>query len=488
MSEVWLALRAEAARSGRGALARRLGVSTHTLQRILVDGSVPRFDRASVRQVRSWTRTLARLARHLGHPPRRWIEAAGIPWTDEARRIAAAPESARPSLPAITAVFVTPARLGGDSDPPALWPLVRQLCGAVRPGSVPEVSRASLPAALRMLESPGDASFPIVAGALDCAALRAAGREVLPVPGWSRSVRAIRLAARAPEPLPWAEVPREDRTVFLVAEGDAAAAWLLGHRGVPAAQVHALPDEAASIDATIEAAQGLRARLGAREALLVADEETALGMLHPAPLPPDDEAPSFRVALAVPAGTHGAHFASAWRDELFGSARAATAANYARILQRTGRELSDFPEADALFRRIVARDLLAGLLRDAGIDAGSTAADAPAWDGTLARARALLPDAWAATLDALGWAARRGTGSPHPAYCRSCATSLREHGGASPEYCRYCSDETGRLRPRAEVHEILAHWMEAWQDGLTHEAALARAERFMSAMPAWARN
>jgi hypothetical protein len=60
--------------------------------------------------------------------------------------------------------------------------------------------------------------------------------------------------------------------------------------------------------------------------------------------------------------------------------------------------------------------------------------------------------------------------------------------GVSDCYCRYCSDEEGRLKPRGEVRELIAHWFEEWQGDISHEEAVRRAKIFMEAMPAWSNN
>lgn len=495
MGEIWLALRAEAVRLGRGALARRLGVSTHTLQRILVDGTVPRFESASVRQVRSWTRTLARLARHLGHDPRAWVEAAGIPWDDDAVRAAAPRARATPAPPrplaSGTTVFpITPPRLGAPGLSAVLLPLARQILRSVDPGTEPGLRPVSLTGALAALDSAGSHALPVAAGVLDCAALRARGCTVLALPGFRATVRPLCVSPSRMTPAVWADVPRAG-AAFVVAAGDAAEAWLRVHRGAADADVHTLPDDADSIEAIIAAARACAAALPpATAAFLVADESTCRAVLHATgsadALAPDDDAPSFPIALAVPAG-HPAtpRLAAAWTDELFGTARAATASTYASILHATRHRLADFAAADDVFRRVLARELLHAFLRESGLSPHEAPPTADAWDGPLARTRALLPAAWSGAVESLAAAAGSPrTPAPH-AYCLSCATSLHEHGGPNPLYCRHCADESGQLRPREEVHEILARWMLGWQDGLTPEAARARAARFMSTMPAW---
>ena len=80
---IWEALsQADESAVSRRELARELQVSSVTLHRVLVTGDVPDLRRASVREQRAWTRTLSRVAHRLGFPPRSWIDAVGIPWTE----------------------------------------------------------------------------------------------------------------------------------------------------------------------------------------------------------------------------------------------------------------------------------------------------------------------------------------------------------------------------------------------------------------------
>lgn len=72
--------------------------------------------------------------------------------------------------------------------------------------------------------------------------------------------------------------------------------------------------------------------------------------------------------------------------------------------------------------------------------------------------------------------------------CYSCGIPLDLPGvsGASDEYCAYCSTMTGKLKPWDEVLTGTAQYFMTWQPGLTMERAMARAERYLTAMPAWA--
>lgn len=72
-------------------------------------------------------------------------------------------------------------------------------------------------------------------------------------------------------------------------------------------------------------------------------------------------------------------------------------------------------------------------------------------------------------------------------HCHSCTAPLEgEYEGSSPIYCKYCVDEKGALKSRSAIREGLAGWFLSWQPAITKEVALARADRFMSALPAWA--
>ena len=73
-------------------------------------------------------------------------------------------------------------------------------------------------------------------------------------------------------------------------------------------------------------------------------------------------------------------------------------------------------------------------------------------------------------------------------YCNSCTMPLNmpDAKGASDIYCKYCSDETGQLKPRADVERGIAHWLGSWQPSVDADTALVRARHFMNAMPAWA--
>lgn len=69
--------------------------------------------------------------------------------------------------------------------------------------------------------------------------------------------------------------------------------------------------------------------------------------------------------------------------------------------------------------------------------------------------------------------------------CHSCSMPLDEK--AQGNYCQYCTDEKGNLKPREEVKAGLTEWLSEWAPGGTKADFEKRAEHFMQAMPAWAK-
>ncbi len=78
--DIWKAIaQADEAAASRQVLASELRISTHTIQRILVDCSVPDFTKPVSRRIlHSWTRTIVRLALHFGHDPLEWVKMVNI--------------------------------------------------------------------------------------------------------------------------------------------------------------------------------------------------------------------------------------------------------------------------------------------------------------------------------------------------------------------------------------------------------------------------
>lgn len=78
--DIWKAIaEADEAAASRQVLARKLNISTHTIQRILTDGDVPDFTMpVSKRILHSWTRSITRLAVHFGQDPLEWVKMVKI--------------------------------------------------------------------------------------------------------------------------------------------------------------------------------------------------------------------------------------------------------------------------------------------------------------------------------------------------------------------------------------------------------------------------
>lgn len=154
-----------------------------------------------------------------------------------------------------------------------------------------------------------------------------------------------------------------------------------------------------------------------------------------------------------------------------------------------------FPSADPALQRVLAQRLLSELWKDrAAIPDGASSKPRSLeqeLDAIVSIARTLIAPQWRGVFEEEAWSFRRTVlpqaelpESP-PHHCFSCSQSLQEHPGRSALYCRDCSDEEGRLRPREEVHTLIARWMQWWQPNLADEEARRRATAYMSAMPAW---
>lgn len=73
-------------------------------------------------------------------------------------------------------------------------------------------------------------------------------------------------------------------------------------------------------------------------------------------------------------------------------------------------------------------------------------------------------------------------------FCHSCGAPLGvpEFKGPADNYCKHCTDEAGNLRSREQTQQGIARWLKSWQPDLDGATALARADHYMKAMPAWA--
>ncbi len=226
--EIWSALEeADRIATSRRDLARRLGVSTFTLQRILVDGDVPRLSRAvSTRVLHAWIRTLTRLACFFGKEPRRWIELAGAHWSpataEVSRRVER--ELGRSRQPSVGAASPAPAaadsaagapvssglsagtvEIGlaadspldvpvGDGSTTFLREFARRLILGVDPSLQPVFRVYPEGELLRALTHPGT-PLAFGVGVAATAARRRRGLAFLSLPGWRLHLGGLRLLA-----------------------------------------------------------------------------------------------------------------------------------------------------------------------------------------------------------------------------------------------------------------------------------------------------
>lgn len=73
-------------------------------------------------------------------------------------------------------------------------------------------------------------------------------------------------------------------------------------------------------------------------------------------------------------------------------------------------------------------------------------------------------------------------------FCYSCGAPLwmPDFKGPVKNHCKYCVDDDGKIKPKEEIQNGIAEWLKGWQPDLNQEKAVARAEHYMKAMPAWA--
>lgn len=76
------------------------------------------------------------------------------------------------------------------------------------------------------------------------------------------------------------------------------------------------------------------------------------------------------------------------------------------------------------------------------------------------------------------------------AFCQSCGAPVatgEKTKSVAQQYCEYCTDETGKLKPREAVRDGIAGWLASWANEKGADFT-ARADHYMSAMPAWAKD
>lgn len=533
---IWRALsEADAGSASRQALARRLGLSTLTLQRILVRGDVPNFSRAqSTRVVRAWTRTLLRLADRLGHDGLEWLTAVGIP-RGEAARIATGSAARHRAFPpsdgsrsepsgSLRIALATPGILAAPL--PALSTSFGEAFGRLLAGAIDPTlhlrfeRRSEGEIAADLLAATPAARIGI--GVFDTVYRRRLGLACRPIPGWRVPLDGIRIRPRrdrAAEPR-WLEVVASsgDGPRLLAGANGVARAHLQGPCGVPESRLRPIGD-GWSEASDLLLAEAMTPGDGERSSIYIADRfacrRVAQAIEESRRLPeshelsflgdPEGETPAFPVGLATsPRWLPWAEWIHiAWEREVFGTNETHTAALYAELLSVEAERrmpsdpfvippsrglaiLADFAEASSGFVEACCRRLAENLAQLVIRRVGTGPERHWATLLALRHARPLLPDRWLPACDRLREAPEPRT-APR---CQSCSVSLldRHNQGVSDRFCRYCSDESGRLLPREEVRRLIADWFRSWQPGVTEENVVRRADLYMELMPAWSAN
>jgi hypothetical protein len=383
---IWNALReADEQSPSRQALALKLGVSTHTIQRILVDGSVPLLsETGSTRVRRAWVRILTRLAMNMDREPREWIEAVGIPFDDdmagiseaEAIKVMARRNGSTYSQSG-TARRVRPMTGVMATAPGIAWPaeiraglmvrgtlasnleshggsflevFLQRLVGAVNPGTRLGIQHMEEDAIVRDLLTRGT-KLDVGAGIAGTVHRCYLGLTFVPIPGIITRLGAFCLKTkdRAGAVPDWREAVSPGRVKnrhFLVPAGDVAHEYLQGQCGIAPEEIVTIkaagPDRIARAllketrshpdkwvifvggdDRCALIADSLESRRGSRKTYSV---EYLSGAQEDCPRYP------VGIALRTGAGPWASLLEAARDDELLGASRRRTARLYASLL------------------------------------------------------------------------------------------------------------------------------------------------------------
>ncbi len=74
-------------------------------------------------------------------------------------------------------------------------------------------------------------------------------------------------------------------------------------------------------------------------------------------------------------------------------------------------------------------------------------------------------------------------------FCHSCGIVLDGNIAkeAAPNFCGYCVDETGKLKAKDIVQVGVAEWLKSFSPKESNPDFMKRAENYLNAMPAWAK-
>lgn len=514
---IWEALsQADESAVSRRELARELQVSSVTLHRVLVTGDVPDLRRASVREQRAWTRTLSRVAHRLGFPPRSWIDAVGIPWTETiASLVAEATASSESTQPRAASAWpglsprgqtrslrVGVARLAAFESgttwttPGFLHHFGHRLVSNLFSGGNVAI-RSLAPESIReRLESN---QLDLAVGVWDSVDARRVGICLIPIPGLTLP---IRMLTHRSDRRSGSEIWSSASTRFLCPAGSAALEYLLVQCEVDPTRVEELEGESldpvALMDRTRQ--EGCVLVLDARTAWWLVRSVEEMDWREVEEVTKEGALATLCVALPPSASSIMPIVEHTLKAVWIASNPARTASLYAELLEVPASDLTQLAGPSELSETgdesHTSPPLLASLAKATALslpDDGGSDVDADRFldyldDALRARvgdeaARALLPPRPKTT------PLHESDPPPKPfapPQCQSCSVSLLDYGGVSSHYCRYCSDENGVLRTVDEVQADIRRWMLRWQDGANESNIDERVRHFMRAMPAWA--
>lgn len=74
-------------------------------------------------------------------------------------------------------------------------------------------------------------------------------------------------------------------------------------------------------------------------------------------------------------------------------------------------------------------------------------------------------------------------------FCHSCGIVLDGNiaNEAAPNLCGYCVDESGKLKAKEVVQAGVAEWLKSFSPQEGNPDFMKRAEHYLNAMPAWAK-
>ncbi|MFA7421425.1 MAG: hypothetical protein WCZ90_17210 [Melioribacteraceae bacterium] len=74
-------------------------------------------------------------------------------------------------------------------------------------------------------------------------------------------------------------------------------------------------------------------------------------------------------------------------------------------------------------------------------------------------------------------------------FCHSCGIVLDGNIAkeAAPNLCGYCADENGKLKAKDIVQVGVAEWLKSFSPKEGNPDFMKRAENYLNAMPAWAK-